>query len=195
MRVKICGITRLEDALLAVELGADALGFIFYEKSARYISPENAREISRQIPPFIERVGVFVHQSPSEINTICQKCELTLVQLHFDTQVFPVDELDYRYLRVVRAETVEELGQFNDSYRLLDAHVPEFGGEGKRLPLEWFENKDCSRMILAGGIAEENVSVIQQMGFYGIDLSSSVESSRGIKDHQKMRNFFERLHA
>lgn len=193
MRVKICGITRLEDALLAVELGADAIGFIFYENSARYISPEKAYEISKQIPPFIERVGVFVHKSPTEINEICQKVQLTLAQLHFDSRSLAVDALDYRYLRVVRAESMEDLSQFEDEYRLVDAHVPEFGGEGKRLPLEWFENRDCSRMILAGGIGEDSVGAIKQMGFYGVDLSSSVESSKGIKDHVKMRNFFKSI--
>lgn len=189
MRVKICGITNLQDALTAIESGADAVGFIFYEKSPRYISPDKVREITAQLPPFVERVGVFVNQDAAEIDSICHRCHLSLAQIHFDMHDSEFCRLQTRAIRVIRVKNETDMQKHADSYRLVDAWVEEFGGEGKRIALEWFENADCSNIIAAGGLNTDNLHELDGLGLYGIDANSGVEKEKGIKDHDKVRQF------
>ncbi len=189
MRVKICGITNLEDALDAVEAGADALGFVFYEKSARYLSPSKAKDIISKLPPFVERVGLFVEKTPQEINDICDFSDISLAQIHFEVPRSFYDSLNTRYIRVIRAKSKEDILKFNDQYRIIDAFVKSYGGEGKRIDLDWFEGVDCSKIVLAGGLNEKNVTEVLKYGFYGVDLSSGVEKRKGKKDKMKMKNF------
>ena len=192
MRVKICGITNLEDALVACDAGADALGFVFYEKSPRSITPQKAKEIVAQLPPFVERVGLFVNEPKEKIEAICRFSCMSLAQLHFDVDEEFVRSLAIKALPVVRAKEPSDILRFGDRYRLVDAYVPQFGGVGKRVALEWFDGVDCSKIILAGGLTPENVAQVKGYGFYGVDVSSGVEAAKGRKDHAKVRAFIQK---
>lgn len=195
MWVKICGITNLEDALCAIEAGADALGFVFYPKSPRYISPKDAHEIARHLPLHVEKIGLFVEASPEEINLTCKESGMDKAQIHFEVSDAFLKELNVPYLRVVRANTCEEVRRFESSLRLVDAYVESFGGQGERLALSWFENNDNSHIILAGGLCPNNVEEVKPFGFYGVDVSSGVEKSKGMKDHAKMKAFIQKAKA
>ncbi len=191
LRVKICGITNIEDALCCVKNGADAIGFIFYKKSQRYIEPRRAKEISNALPPFVERVGVFVEDTPEEIDSICKEANLSLAQLH--SQSIDRSKVKSKSIEVIRAKTKEDLLSLNPSrYYLVDAFIEEYGGEGARVELDWFEGVDCSKIILAGGLNIKNIKNIEPYGFYGVDVSSGVESEKGIKDHKKVKEFINR---
>jgi len=188
-RVKICGITNLEDALVAIENGADALGFIFYEKSPRYISPSDAKAIVDALPPFIERVGLFVNEDAESIDEVCKQSNMSIAQIHFEVDEAFLDSLQIKAIPVIRAKSADDIRQFNDRYRLVDAYCKAYGGSGKRVNLEWFENMDCSKIILAGGLDPSNVATTISYGFYGVDVSSGTEKSKGKKDHAKVKDF------
>lgn len=189
MRVKICGITTLKDALDAVEVGASALGFVFYSKSARYITPEAAKEIIKQLPPFVQSVGLFVKETPQTINQIANITKIDLAQIHFEVEDSFYQELKVKPLKVVRAQTKEDLNLYKNEYRIVDAFVEQYGGEGKRLNLDWFKDIDCSRIILAGGLNYNNLEELKGFNFYSLDVSSGVEVKKGVKDKQKIINF------
>ena len=189
MKAKICGITNLDDALHAARAGADALGFVFYEPSPRYIAPEAAAEIIRQLPPFVERVGLFVNVTPEVVNAVVSQTGISLAQIHFEVDEAFLESLTIPALPVVRVRSKEDVSTFADRYRLVDAYVDGYGGEGKRLALEWFEGEDNSRTILAGGLTPENLASVEGMGFYGVDVSSGVEASKGRKDPDKVERF------
>jgi len=189
MRVKICGITNLKDALQAVDAGADALGFVFYHKSPRYITPSAAKKIIDKLPPFIERVGLFVNEGVETIDTICRYADISRAQIHFDVDEASLDVIGLPTLAVVRAKEPEDVHKFKERYRLVDAYSEVYGGTGKRLNLEWFEGVDCSKIILAGGLNPENVSEVRKFGFYGVDVSSGVELMKGQKDPIKVKQF------
>jgi len=189
MRTKICGITSYEDAMNAINAGADALGFVFYDKSKRYISVQEAKKIIIKLPPFIEKVALFVNSDAKTINDSCKKSGATLAQLHFDVSKETVDALEVPYIRVIRAQKPEDILSFKDSYRLVDAYTEEYGGAGKRINIEWFEEIDCSKIILAGGLDASNVASLKKYGFYGVDVSSGVELAYGKKDQEKVREF------
>ena len=189
MKIKICGITNIEDAICACESGADALGFVFYEKSPRYISPEKAAQIIAEMPPFVQSVGLFVNKSADEINKIAAISQIDLAQIHFEMTQDQLSKLKIKHLKVVRATQKSDILNFENEYKIIDAFVDNFGGEGKRLSLEWFENIDCSKIIIAGGLDEKNLAELAGFGFYGVDVSSGVEISKGIKSHEKIINF------
>jgi len=189
MKIKICGITNLEDALDAINAGADALGFVFYEKSPRYIDPFTAREIVKALPPFIQTVGLFVNENSSYINQVCTNAKMQLAQIIDDDNYTDYASLNYKYITVIRAKSEREIVENIDNYVLVDAFVDSFGGEGKRVALEWFKHVDCSKVVLAGGLNENNIKELEGYDFYGVDVSSGVELSKGKKDKQKMINF------
>jgi phosphoribosylanthranilate isomerase len=195
MRVKICGITNLEDALLAINAGADALGFVFYPESPRYITPESAKSIIAKLPPFIEKVALFVNESPETIRETSLNTGCTLAQIHFDVSDDFFTQIDFPTLRVIRAQKQEDILLHNDEYRLIDAYCEAYGGSGKRLNIEWFEGIDCSKIILAGGLDSENVADLKPYGFYGVDVSSGVEAFKGKKDPQRVASFIEKAKA
>ncbi len=196
MRVKICGITNLEDALVAIEAGADALGFVFYEKSPRYITPQKAKEIIDKLPPFIERVGLFVNCDADFVNKTCQMNHLSLAQIHFEAEDDFYEALEVRYIKVVRAKSRDDIIMIDKStYCVVDSFVEQYGGEGKRLNLEWFEGVDCSHIILAGGLNSQNVHEMLPFGFYGVDISSGVEETKGKKDRMKIENFMKAVNS
>lgn len=197
-RVKICGITNLEDARLAVEYGADALGFVFYEGSPRHVFPETVREIISHLPPFVTTVGVFVNASPQEIREVMDLAGLDVVQLHGDE---PQEECSL-FPRVIKAFRVRELSDierlkgYSVSAYLLDAYDPEVpGGTGQTF--NWdiaVEAKKYGPIILAGGLTPENVAdAVSRVRPYAVDVSSGVEAQKGKKDPEKMRLFIERV--
>jgi phosphoribosylanthranilate isomerase len=190
MKIKICGITNLQDAFDAINAGANALGFVFYKKSPRYIEPLKAKEIVDKLPPFVQIVGLFVNEDENFINEICLEAKMQLAQIIDDNEIINYDLLKVKYLKVLRAKEKKDLRNLNKDFYLVDAFVDSFGGVGKRIDLEWFEDIDCSRLILAGGLTVENIKEINGFGFYGIDVSSSVESEvKGKKDRAKMIAF------
>ncbi|MCK4974903.1 MAG: phosphoribosylanthranilate isomerase [Sulfurimonas sp.] len=189
MRTKICGITSYKDAMIAIEAGADALGFVFYEKSPRYISPLDAKQIIEKLPPFVEKVGLFVNVDAQIINSYIQESGCTLAQLHFEAPDELYKQLFVPYIKVIRAKEAKDISQYSDEYRLVDAYCEAYGGAGKRLNIEWFKDIDCSKIILAGGLDPQNVASLKEYGFYGVDVSSGVEISHGIKNPKKVMDF------
>ena len=194
MRTKICGITSYKDAMIAIEAGADALGFVFYEKSPRYISPTDAKKIIDKLPPFIEKVALFVNADAQTINTFTKKSGATLAQLHFEVPKEVYEQLSVPHIKVIRAKCKEDILKYNDEYRLIDAYCEAYGGAGKRINIEWFKDVDCSKIILAGGLDDKNVASLKQYNFYGVDVSSGVEASKGIKDSTKVKEFILNAH-
>ena len=192
MRVKICGITNLKDAMDAINAGANALGFVFYSKSARYIEPAAAKEIIKQLPPFVQSVGLFVNETAQTVNHIAKISQIDIAQIHFEADENFYKELEIKSLKVVRAQAKEDLSLYNNEYRIVDAFVPEYGGEGKRLNLKWFDGIDCSRIILAGGLNANNLEELKGYNFYSLDVSSGVEVKKGLKDKQKIINFIDK---
>jgi phosphoribosylanthranilate isomerase len=189
MRTKICGITSYEDAMMAIDAGTDALGFVFYEKSPRYLTPQKAKEIITALPPFVEKVALFVNSDAYTIDTISQKVGATLAQIHFEAQQTLYEELTTPHIKVIRAKSKKDILRYSNEYRLIDAYCEAYGGAGKRINIEWFNDVDCSKIILAGGLNPSNVKELQQYGFYGVDVSSGVELSHGKKDPKKVKDF------
>ena len=189
MRVKICGITNLQDALDAINAGASALGFVFYKKSPRYITPLDAKKIVEQLPPFVQIVGLFVNENENFINEVCLESKMQLAQIIDDNDTLNYELLKVKSVKVIRVKSEKDLKNLNKDYYLIDAFVDSFGGEGKRVALEWFENIDCSKFILAGGLTSNNLKEIDGYGFYAVDVSSGVEESKGKKSKQKMIDF------
>ena len=190
MRVKICGLTNYEDAKMAVDFGADALGFVTYPKSPRFISPENIKEILKKLPPFVTKTILFVNVDAGYVNEVMRFTKANLAQIHFEADENFYQKLECNFIKVIRAKSQKEVYEL-DEYRIVDAFVPQYGGSGKRLPIEWFENRDNSKIILAGGLKPENVFELAHYGFYGVDVSSGVEAQPGKKDRHKLRKFIE----
>ena len=191
MRVKICGITNYEDAKMACDAGADALGFVFYRPSSRFIQASEAKKIIEKLPPFVTKVALFVNMTPEAINGAMEFLKADIAQIHFDVDNDFFSRLTCKYLPVVRAKEKNDIEKFGDTYKIVDAYVPEYGGSGKRVALEWFEGRDNSKIILAGGLSPENIFEVGRYGFYGADVSSGVESEPGKKDKRKVRRFIE----
>jgi len=177
----------------AIDAGADALGFVFYPPSPRFITPEAASAIIKDLPPFVEKVGLFVNEDAETINTKAAQSGITLSQIHFDAPDTLFDALDHPAIRVVRAKTPDDVKARSGTYRLVDAFCEAYGGMGKRLNLEWFDSIDCSRIILAGGLSPDNVEECLPYGFYGLDVSSGVEASKGKKDPRLVRQFIQKV--
>jgi len=191
MRVKICGITNYEDAKISADAGADALGFVTYQKSPRFIKEEEIKKIIEKLPPFIVKAVLFVNVEPEYVNEVMSYTKADIAQIHFEADENFFSKLNCKYLKVIRAKVKDDIDKFKDEYRIVDAYVPEYGGSGKRVALEWFENKDNSKIILAGGLNPQNVFEIGHYGFYGVDVSSGVEAKPGKKDKRKVRQFIE----
>jgi phosphoribosylanthranilate isomerase len=195
IKVKICGITNLDDALLSVDAGADALGFVFYGASPRYVSPEQAARIIRQLPPFIQTIGLFVNESLSLINDTADACGLDIIQLHGEESpqfCAGVRRRVIKALRVKNSISLEPMTSYRVSAFLLDAWSPsEPGGTGQTF--NWDIAADAARrgvIVLAGGLSPDNVAnAIRQVRPYGVDVSSGVESAPGVKDAAKIREF------
>jgi len=198
VKVKICGITSLEDALTAIDAGADALGFVFYSRSPRHVAPEQAAEIIGHLPPFVQTVGLFVNEDVSIVNSIADQCGLDLIQLHGEETPKYCDSVKRRVIKAFRVKdssTLDLLAQYNVSGYLLDAWSPAaHGGTGQTFNWEIAAEaaQHCQRIVLAGGLTPDNVAEsIRQVRPYGVDVSSGVEAGQGRKDACKVRKFIE----
>jgi phosphoribosylanthranilate isomerase len=199
MKVKICGITNFEDALLAADLGADALGFIFVKSSPRHIRPAAARKIIQELPPFIVPVGVVADATHDEILELITETGIGCVQLHGNESPkqfaqFPVPV--YKSFRVDKDFNPETLKWFKGSAYLLDTYAEDaLGGTGKSF--DWniaVKAKAYGHIILAGGLTPDNIiEAIQKVQPYAVDVNSGVESAPGKKDRSKLNLLFERL--
>jgi phosphoribosylanthranilate isomerase len=195
VRVKICGTTSLKDALLAVESGADAVGFIFYKESPRNISQKDVKEIVAQLPPFVESIGVFVNETSDKVNRIAEQCRLTAVQLHGDESPAFCRRIKRRVVKAVRvkdAESLKGMSDFDVSGFLLDAYNEESRGGTGRV-FDWnlaLRAKKQGPVIIAGGLNPYNVyTAIHRVKPYGVDVCSGVEKSPGVKDPEKISEF------
>jgi phosphoribosylanthranilate isomerase len=197
-RIKICGLTNVEDALFAVELGADAVGMVF-ARSPRQISPHRAKEIAQALPPFVTRIGVFANSDLNTITGVADYCGLDIVQLHGDKCWDVVKYLPYPFIKAfaVRDDTVlDQIRNHHLTSFLLDTFDSQSnGGTGKTF--DWRIAREASafgRVILSGGLSAENVGgALESVRPYAVDVCSGVEREPGIKDHDKMRRFFEEV--
>jgi phosphoribosylanthranilate isomerase len=194
-RVKICGITNPEDAHHAVACGADALGFVFFSGSPRYVEPDTARRMIAELPPLVSLVGLFVNETPSRIRETVEFCRLNTVQLHGDETP---DQCSYSPCRVIKAlrlkrqMSAEVFSAYEVAALLLDAYIPDqFGGTGHICDWEQAATVAAQhRVILAGGLNPENVAVaVRQVNPFGVDVSSGVEKQPGVKDPEKVARF------
>ena len=199
MIVKICGITRVGDAQAAVDLGASAIGFIFWPESARFIDPYRARAIAAGLPPFVTPVGVFVNQPAAYVNAVAGLVGLGAVQLHGDETPDLLPQFERPVLKAVARIDADTPSAWPARVRLLvDADDPvRRGGTGARADWDAAARLAAERpIVLAGGLAPENVAgAVRQVRPFGIDVSSGVEVSPGIKDRGRMEQLFEALRA
>jgi phosphoribosylanthranilate isomerase len=200
--VKICGITSLEDAHAAVDSGADALGFVFYPPSPRYVTPEQAEQIIKTLPPFVTTVGLFVDVTLATVNRTVACCGLDRVQLHGrETPEFcrQITRPVIKAIRIKNAESLTHVADYMVSAYLLDAYVEGALPGGTGASFSWdlaARAKSYGPLILAGGLTPENVEIaIDQVRPYGVDVSTGVERAPGVKDHRKVRQFIARAKA
>lgn len=186
IQVKICGITNLDDALLCCKLGFNALGFIFTPKSKRYVTQEKVQEITKLLPPFIMKIGVFVDESEEEINRIAKNCGLNAVQLHNLDRTFDLTKI---HLPAILATSYNKINKvFDEKVKyLVDTVVKnQFGGSGKSFDWNGIDSDLRDKIILAGGINSENIIKAIEIGYRYFDLSSSVEEYPGKKSEIKL---------
>ena len=195
-RVKICGITRLEDALIAIEAGADALGFVFYEPSPRYVSSEKAAEIIEQLPAFVTTTALFVNETAEKIDRICDETRIDLLQFHGDESPEFCNRFQRPYIKALRMKPELDLQHEAERYSeaqaiLLDAYRPGVpGGTGEVFDWDRIPQKHPAPLILAGGLTVENIAnAVASVAPYAVDVSGGVEQSKGIKDADKVEKF------
>ena len=202
-KIKICGITNLRDAAAAVAMGADMLGFNFYDKSPRYIGPQKAHQIVMSLPGFVKIAGVFVNAALKDIQQTASQVRLDWIQLHGDetpgfcASLEPLGRSVIKAVRVKGSKDFVYARNFSVHALLFDAYDPEkYGGTGHKF--DWEElskviNSFQCRIFLAGGIGPDNVVDAAKIGPYAIDVCSGIESEPGIKDHKKMQILFENM--
>jgi len=196
VRSKICGITRVEDALVAAEAGADAIGLVFYDRSPRAVSVQQARAIIAALPPFVTTVGLFVNASRCEIGEILDAVPLDLLQFHGDETSAQCEGHGRPYIKALRVRPGEDIAACCAEYNqasgiLLDTYVPGVpGGTGEVFDWSLVPADLGKPVILAGGLTADNVrAAIAQVSPYAVDVSGGVEASKGVKDAEKIRAF------
>ena len=200
-RVKICGITRIEDALAAVDAGADALGFVFYSKSPRAVSIADAASIISRLPAFVTSVALFVDAEPEYIQQVVDETQVDLLQFHGRETADECGRYSRPYIKALRMKPDLDLNQEMLAYAsargvLLDAYTPGIpGGTGEQFDWSRIPADLASGITLAGGLDSSNVAAaIDQVRPYAIDVSGGVEQSKGIKDAQKLEQFIAEVH-
>ena len=198
MKIKICGITNLADALLCESCGADAIGFIFYVGSKRQIMPDEAAEIVSHLNPLTIKVGVFVDENPVLINQLIKDVGLNMVQLHGGETPEDISLINVPVIKAFRVNDNYDftvLNHYSNSYLLLDSYdKEELGGTGKTFNWQMIPEQLKSKIILAGGINSDNIDIIfQQIKPQAIDVSSSLEEYPGKKDKEKVIQFFKKI--
>jgi phosphoribosylanthranilate isomerase len=206
LKIKICGITSVNNAQAAVRAGADALGFMFYADSPRHVSPDLAADIIRRLPPFVAKVGVFVNAPLETVHHITLQCSLDTLQFHGDESPDYCSSLSIsackriKAIRVRDQDSLKGLTPYADKVDafLLDSYDPnQLGGTGARFNWDLaVQAKAAGRpVILAGGLNPDNIAeAVQQVAPYGVDVSSGVEVSPGIKDADSMERFVRKAH-
>lgn len=211
-RIKICGLTREEDVQSAIDAGADALGFVFYPKSPRYVSPERAATLLTKAPPFVTTTGLFVNATSNEICDVITQAPVSLLQFHGDETLeqcvaaaTSVNRPFMRAIRVSSAMTGADLLKYEADYRassplfsglLLDAFVDGYGGGGKVFDWSLIPKELAPRLVLSGGLSVQNATeAVVRVRPYAVDISSGVESAKGIKDAAKIRAFVDAVRA
>ena len=194
-RVKFCGFTQENDIAQAVTLGVDALGFVFYEPSSRYVTPEHAANLTRSVPAFVTRVGLFVNEQAESIKRIFETARLNLIQYHGDETPEFCDTLGLPYIKAFRVQQGMDLRAEMDRYPnasgfLLDAYVKgQPGGTGERFDWGLIPQSDVP-IILAGGLTPDNAKdAIEQVAPWALDVSGGIETKPGRKDPDKMARF------
>lgn len=200
VRSKICGITRLDDALLASRLGADALGFVFFEPSPRNISPEDAAKIISELPAFVTSVGLFVNADAAFVAEVIQKTGIDLLQFHGDESVEFCEQFDRPYIKAIRVRSAQDLDEafalFKSAQGILaDAYVKGVaGGTGQQFDWDVVPEDRPLPLILAGGLKPENVrNATKAVRPWAVDVSGGVEASKGVKDSIKLGDFLSEL--
>ncbi|MFJ7884085.1 phosphoribosylanthranilate isomerase [Pseudomonas sp. NPDC096917] len=202
VRSKICGITCINDALAAVAAGADAIGFVFYAKSPRAVTAQQARAIIAALPPFVTTVGLFVNASACELNETLDAVPLDLLQFHGDETPEQCEGYHRPYIKALRVKAGDDIAAACDAYAsasgiLLDTYVEGVpGGTGQAFDWSLIPRGLSKPIILAGGLGVQNVAqAIAQVRPYAVDVSGGVEKSKGIKDHDKIQAFLEAVRA
>lgn len=195
IKIKICGITNLDDALAAADYGADALGFNFYKKSPRYIEPEKAAEIISQLPPFILPIGVFVNEREEKIRENQALTCLQTIQLHGDESPEFCRRFGGRVIKAFQIkdkESIKHMAHYHVGAFLLDSYRDGLRG-GTGVTFDWHlavVAKTFGRIIVAGGLTPDNVAeAVKLVQPYGVDVTGGVEREKGIKDHAKLKKF------
>lgn len=199
-KIKVCGITNIDDAAAAIELGADLLGFNFYPPSPRYVRPETAREILARLPRRIQNVALFVNEPKEKIRDILRSCALpggvaafSAVQLHGEESAAFCTGWDLKVIKAFRVQNRESLAgmeNFPADYYLVDSWAPGYGGSGAAFPWSWLDGLKADKLILAGGLDAANVAeAIRLVRPYGVDVCTGVEAKPGVKDHAKLKEF------
>jgi phosphoribosylanthranilate isomerase len=198
VRVKICGITRVEDALVAVQHGADAIGFVFWRQSTRFISPAQAREIVVRLPPFVNVVGVYVDPSPEWVEETSITAGLSLLQFHGEETPEFCNKFKLPYIKALRVRREMNLLQYAELYQnakglLLDAYTAGMpGGTGQVFDWSLIPTDFPLPLVLSGGLNSDNVvNAIRQVRPWAVDVSSGVEAEKGIKDVNKISAFMQ----
>lgn len=200
-RVKICGITRIEDALAAVDAGADALGFVFYAKSPRAVSVADAASIISRLPAFVTSVALFVDAEPELIERVIEEAQVDLLQFHGNESAQQCGQYGRPYIKALRMKPDLDLNQQMVAYAdargvLLDAYTPGIpGGTGEQFDWSRIPAALAKEITLAGGLDSSNIAAaIEQVRPYAVDVSGGVELSKGIKDAKKIEQFIAEVH-
>lgn len=198
VRTKICGITRVEDAVAAAALGVDAVGLVFFAKSKRCVDVAQAREIVAALLPFVSVVALFVNETADNIREILRTVPIDVIQFHGDEDDAFCRQFDRPYLKAVRVQNAADIQTAAEKFPharaiLFDAYHPdEYGGTGLRFDWRLLQNYRGKAWVLAGGLTPENVAeAVRISGAQAVDVSGGVESSGGIKDKQKMAAFLQ----
>lgn len=198
VRVKVCGITRSEDAIAAVQCGVDAIGFVFWPHSSRYIDPESARRIAEVIPPFICTVGVYVDPDAAWVEQTARAAKLNLLQFHGDESPEFCNQFPQPYIKAIRVKPDADLLQYAQRYGaakglLLDTYAADMpGGTGHAFDWQLIPQQLSLPLILSGGLNPDNVArAIKQTQPWAVDVSSGVEAAKGIKDEKKIIAFMQ----
>ena len=200
-RIKVCGLTRVQDVQAAVAAGVDAIGLVFYPDSPRHVTIEQAAELCRHIPPFVSVVGLFVNASRAEIHRVIEAVPLNLLQFHGDETVDQCEGFGLPYLRAARVRPGVDLLEFASQFAsaralLLDTWTPAYGGSGESFDWALVPANCPLPVILSGGLTPDNVAeAIRQVRPAAVDVSSGVESAKGIKDAAKIRAFVNAVHG
>lgn len=194
-RIKICGLTREADVDAAVAAGADAIGFVFYPPSPRYVTPERAAELARRLPPFVAAVGLFVNPEPAQVEAVLAKVPLEVLQFHGDETESQCRRYLRPYLKAARVRPDLDLVQYAAAYPsaraiLLDAFVDGYGGGGKTFDWSLIPAGLAQSIVLSVGLDGDNVAeAVRRVRPAAVDVSSGVEAAKGIKDAAKIRAF------